>query len=121
MSVKQLFLNSIPAQFNTLPFQIPPTNPVVQPYKTFFTSNTITIPPNTTFLNLNFTLLGANISLNKVVVSCKLVDGVDYTTALPFGILSWVANTPPNTDIIVSFWNSSGINKVVQVVFVVFS
>lgn len=120
MSVKQLFLNSIPAQFNTLPFQIPPIIPVVQPYKTY-TSGVITIPANTTFLNTNFTLLGANTALNKVVVSCQLIDGVDYNLALPFGISSWVANTPPATDIIVSFWNSSGINKDVVVKFVVFS
>lgn len=120
MSVKQLYLNSIPAQFNTLPFQIPPTNPVVQPYKTF-TSGTITIPANTTFLNLNFTLSGTNIALNKVVVSLKLLDGVDYSLALPFGISSWVANTPPATDIIVSLWNSSGIDKDVTIKFVVFS
>jgi len=118
MSAREVTLNAIPPQFNNLPFQIPPTNPVVQPYVTFI-SDVITIPANTTFLNERITVPNADITNRKVIVSCQLIDGVDYNLALPFGISTWVEDVP-DTDILVSFWNSSGIDKDVRVAIINF-
>ena len=119
MSARMVNLNAIPLQYaDLLPFQIPPTNPVVQPYLTFV-SDVITIPANTDFLVERFTIAGADVPANAIVVSCKLVDGVDYSLALPFGISTWVDDAP-DTDVLVTFWNSSGIDKDVRAVIVTF-
>lgn len=116
MSAREVILNAIPPQFNDLPFQIPPTNPAVQPYVTYL-SDIVTIPANTTFLDERFTIVGANIPNRKVVVSCKLEDGIDYTGDLPFGISTWIDDAPA-TDILVSFWNETANDEDVRVMIV---
>ena len=117
MSAREVYQNAIVEQFNSLPFQIPPTNPVVQAFKASFT-NTVTIPANTSFYNQSITLVGINANDKKIAVSVGLVDGVDYTNALPFGLLSWVPDS--TTTIIASFWNESGVNKDVLLEIVAF-
>jgi hypothetical protein len=119
MSAREVILNAIPPQFNDLPFQIPPTNPVVQPYITYI-SDVITIPANTEFLTNRIRIDGADISNKKVVVSCHVEDGGNFDGSVPFGISTWVEDTP-NTDILVSFWNASASNKDVRAVIVCFT
>lgn len=117
MSAREVYQDAIVPQFNSLPFQIPPIVPVVQPYIATFTG-IVTIPANTNFYDQIITLPGINVNDKKIAVSCSLVDGVDYNLALPFGIMSWVPDAPPT--IIVSFWNESGIDKDVRVEIVAF-
>ena len=117
MSAREVYLNAIVEQFNTLPFQIPPTNPVVQPFRSTFTS-VITIPASSSFYAQTITLTGVTVNNKKIAVSCSLVDGVDYTNALPFGLLSWTPDVQPT--IILDFWNESGIDKDVRVEIVAF-
>lgn len=112
MSAREVYLNAIVPQFDTLPFQIPPTNPVVQAYRAVFTG-VITIPANSAFFQQTITLVGINVNNKNIAVSCSLVDGVDYTNALPFGLISWTPDIQPT--IIVAFWNESGIDKDVRV------
>lgn len=118
MSAREVYLNAIPPQFNNLPFQIPPTNPVVQPYVTFI-SDVINIPANTVFLEERITVPNADITNRKVIVSCLVADGVNFTGDLPFGISTWIEDVP-DTDILVSFWNETAGGKNVRVAIINF-
>ena len=117
MSAREVYQDAIVPQFNSLPFQIPPTNPAVQVYRATFT-DTITIPANSAFYQQTITLAGVDANDKRIVVSCELVDGVDYSLALPFGLLSWTPDGP-NT-IICAFWNESGIDKALRLNIVAF-
>jgi hypothetical protein len=118
MAVRLVNLNAIPPQFNQLPFQIPPTNPVVQPYITYI-SEVITIPATTEFLTERFTIEGVDTANKKLVVSCHVEDGGNFDGSVPFGISTWVEDDP--TDILVSFWNASASSKDVRAVIVFFT
>jgi len=117
MSAREVYLDAIVPQFDSLPFQIPLTNPVVQSFRSTFTT-VITIPANSTFYAQTITLTGVTVNDKKIAVSCSLIDGVDYTNALPFGLLSWTPDVQPT--IILDFWNESGIDKDVSVEIVAF-
>jgi len=104
MSAREVYQDAIPPQFNSLPFQIPPINPVVQPYKTFLTQ-TIALQPNATFQNVSVIIPSANFLNYKSAVSLELQDGINFAGALPFGLSTWVNNSA--TEIIASLWNST--------------
>ena len=117
MSAREVYQDAIVPQFNSLPFQIPPTNPAVQVYRATFTE-TITIPANSAFYQQTITLAGVDANDKRIAVSCELVDGVDYSLALPFGLLSWTPDSP--ITIICAFWNESGIDKALRLNIVAF-
>jgi hypothetical protein len=104
MSAREVYQDAIVEQFNSLPFQIPPIKPVVQPYKTFLTQ-TIALQPNTAFQNVSVIIPTADFINYQTAVSLELQDGINFASALPFGLSTWVNDSA--TEIIASLWNST--------------